>query len=112
MATCFRETVAISAFSFGAVVIYLAWSFNLCIKIPFMKRFYFLLLSAFFSVMAFAQDAGTTKVDVNLDTDNNAAGFPWLWVVGGIVFVLLLVALLSGGRGTDRVIHKKTIVKE
>jgi hypothetical protein len=77
-----------------------------------MKRFYFLLLSAFFSVMAFAQDGGTTKVDVNLDGNNNAAGFPWLWVVGGVVFVLLLVALLSGGRGTDRVVHKKTIVKE
>jgi hypothetical protein len=77
-----------------------------------MKRIYFLLLTAFVSVMAVAQDGGTTKVDVNLDTNGNAAGFPWLWVVGGIVFVLLLVALLSGGRGSDKVIERKTIVKE
>lgn len=76
-----------------------------------MKRIYFLILSAFASFMAVAQEATTTNVDVNLKGDN-AAAFPWLWVIGGIVFVLLLVALLSGGRGTDRVIHKKTIVKE
>ena len=78
-----------------------------------MKRIYFLILSAFFSVIAMAQDGGvsTTNVDVDLKGDG-AAGFPWLWVVGGIVFVLLLVALLSGGRGRDRVVHKKTIVKE
>ena len=78
-----------------------------------MKRIYFLMFSALVSIMALAQDGGTTKVDVNLDANNNsAAGFPWLWVIGGVVFVLLLVALLSGGRGTDRVVHKKTIIKE
>ena len=76
-----------------------------------MKRIYFLVLSAFVSAMALAQEGGTTNVDVNLKGDG-AAGFPWLWVIGGLVFVILLVALLSGGRGTDRVIHKKTIVKE
>lgn len=79
-----------------------------------MKRIYLLILSAFVSAMVFAQEGGgTTNVDVNLKTDGDGvAGFPWLWVIGGIVFVLLLVALLSGGRGTDRVVHKKTIVKE
>jgi len=77
-----------------------------------MKRIYFLILSAFISAMAMAQDGGTTNVDVNLKGDGGVAAFPWLWVIGGIVFVLLLVALLSGGRGTDRVVHKKTIIKE
>ena len=76
-----------------------------------MKRLYFLILSAFVSAMAMAQQATTTNADVNLKGDG-AAGFPWLWVIGGIVFVLLLVALLSGGRGTDRVVHKKTIIRE
>jgi hypothetical protein len=81
-------------------------------KLPFMKRIYFLILAAFVSVMALAQEGGTTNIDVNLKGDGGAAGFPWLWVIGGIVFVLLLVALLSGGRGTDRVVHKETIIKE
>jgi Ca2+-binding RTX toxin-like protein len=78
-----------------------------------MKRIYFFILFAFVSAMAIAQEgAGTTNVDVNLKTDSAAGGFPWLWVVGGIVFVLLLVALLSGGRGSDRIVEKKTIVRE
>jgi hypothetical protein len=77
-----------------------------------MKRIYFLILFAFVSAMAIAQDGGTTNVDVNLKSDGDAAGFPWLWVVGGVVFILLLVALLSGGRGSDRIVEKKTIVKE
>ena len=75
-----------------------------------MKRIYFLVLAAFFNAIAFAQDGGTTNVDVNLK--GNGAGFPWLWVIGGLVFVILLVALLIGSRGTDRIIHKKTIIKE
>lgn len=77
-----------------------------------MKRIYFLIMAAFVSAFAIAQDGGTTNVDVNLKTDGGAAGFPWLWVVGGVVFILLLVVLLSGGRGSDRIVEKKTIVKE
>jgi hypothetical protein len=77
-----------------------------------MKRIYLSVLSALFSVIAFAQETSTTDVNVNLKGDSGAAGFPWLWVIGGIVFLILLVALLSGGRGTDRVVHKKTIIKE
>ena len=78
-----------------------------------MKRFYFLLLSAFFSVMAMAQagDGADIKVDVT-ETDRAAGGFPWLWVIGAIVFIVLLVALLGGRGGTDRVVEKKTIIRE
>lgn len=77
-----------------------------------MKRIYFLILAAFVSAVAMAQEGGTTKVDVNLKGDGDAAGFPWLWVVGGVVFVLLLVALLSGRGGSDRIVEKRTVVKE
>ena len=77
-----------------------------------MKRIYLSVLSALLSVMALAQEATTTDVNVNLKDDTGAAGFPWLWVIGGLVFLILLVALLSGGRGSDRVVHKRTIVKE
>ena len=78
-----------------------------------MKRIYFLVLFAFFSVWAMAQEGGTTNIDVNLKSDTDAGGFPWLWVVGGLVFLILLVALLNSGKGgTDRVIEKKTIVRD
>jgi len=77
-----------------------------------MKRIYFLLLSAFVSVMAMAQNGGA---DVNVDvtkSSGNGGGFPWLWVVGGIVFIVLLIALLGGRGGTDRVVEKKTVIRE
>ena len=47
------------------------------------------------SIYAFAQDK---KIDVTIDTksDSGSGVFnqPWVWIVGGAVFLLLLVALL------------------
>ncbi|HEU4904181.1 MAG TPA: hypothetical protein VFT06_15350 [Flavisolibacter sp.] len=78
-----------------------------------MKRIYFLLLSAFMSVMAFAQNGGAdVNVDITKSGSNSASGFPWLWVIGGIVFIVLLVALLGNRGGTDRVVEKKTIIRD
>ena len=52
------------------------------------------LLLSFYS---FAQDK---KIDVSIDTKpdngNNFFMQPWVWIVGGAVFLLLLVALLRG----------------
>lgn len=79
-----------------------------------MKRISFLLFSAFMSLMAMAQDGGG-GADVNVDITKSGDGggsFPWLWVVGAIVFIILLVALLGGRGGTDRVVEKKTIIRD
>jgi len=54
--------------------------------------FTFLLLSMY----SFAQE--TKKVDIDINTkgnDNNFFMQPWVWVVGGAVFILLLIALLK-----------------
>lgn len=59
-----------------------------------MKRVSFLVLSSLCSMLALAQDA---KLDVNINK-SGSSNFPWIWIVGGAVFVLLLVALLSGRR--------------
>ena len=51
-----------------------------------------LLLSCY----SFAQDK---KIDVSIDTKSDNDNFlmqPWVWIVGGAVFILLLVALLRG----------------
>jgi len=47
---------------------------------------------------AFAQD--TKKIDVTIGTKSSDGfvGSPWMWVVGGAVFILLLVALLRSGK--------------
>ena len=50
------------------------------------------LMTMFFSVAAFAQDGGL-DIDVNIGKKEWYQQ-PWAWVIGGAVFVLILVALL------------------
>lgn len=58
------------------------------------------------SVAAQAQD-DTKKIEVDINTKgagDSAGSFfmqPWVWIVGGAVFILLLVALLRGNRRSD-----------
>lgn len=62
------------------------------------KKAFFAITMMFMSVLAFAQDK---KVDIDISTksDNeNVFMQPWVWVVGGAVFILLLVALIRGGK--------------
>ena len=43
------------------------------------------------------------KVDVNISTDKGGNWYaqPWVWIVGGAVFLLLLVALMRGNSNKD-----------
>jgi hypothetical protein len=61
-----------------------------------MKKFYLCFLTVLIGAISFAQDA---KLDVNVNTDKGSNWYasPWVWVVGGAVFILLLVALTRGG---------------
>ena len=55
-----------------------------------------LALMLLFALKLFAQDK---QVDVNIDV-NKGAWYtqPWAWIVGGAIFILLLVALLRSGK--------------
>lgn len=57
----------------------------------------------------------TKSVDVNVETENWYAA-PWVWIVGAALFILLLVALLSGGSrrsaSSDRVTVTKTVERD
>ncbi len=54
------------------------------------------LVSCLVSLLSFAQDKGL-DVDINVKKDNEWYQQPWTWIVGGAIFVLLLVALLRSG---------------
>jgi len=54
------------------------------------------LLSSFLSVVLFAQEKGI-DVDINVKKEQAWYQNPIVWVIGGAVFILLLVALLRGG---------------
>ena len=56
----------------------------------------FLLMMTMFSLLSFAQDKGV-DVDINVKKDSTWYSQPWVWIIGGAVFILLLVALLRGG---------------
>ena len=65
-----------------------------------MKKACLAVLSVIMSALAFAQEGGA-KIDVDVNTQDAWYAAPWVWVVGAAIFILLLVALLRGGRRTD-----------
>jgi len=52
------------------------------------------------SFLSFAQDKG---VDVNLNVKKEGEWYQqaWVWILGGAIFILLLVAILRGGGKKD-----------
>ena len=66
-----------------------------------LKRILSLLTLAFLQVVVFAQEKST---DINVNVNKGGGGWytqPWVWIVGGAIFILLLVALLRGGGNKD-----------
>jgi hypothetical protein len=61
------------------------------------------LATFLFTLYSVAQD-GDKKVDVNINTKSDSGSFftqPWVWIVGGAVFLLLLVALLRNNNSKN-----------
>jgi hypothetical protein len=56
----------------------------------------FLFVFTMGSVISFAQDKGL-DVDINVKKESDWYQQPWVWIVGGAVFILLLAAILRGG---------------
>jgi hypothetical protein len=80
-----------------------------------MKKAYLTIMTVLVSALIFAQDK-TTEVNVDLNKNNGNSTWyssPWVWVVGAAVFIILLVALTSGGRGrsTNSTGEKVTVTK-
>lgn len=78
-----------------------------------MKALYVTLLSMLASVYLFAQEK-SAEIDVDINKGEGGGNWyasPWVWIVGAAVFILLLVALTSGGSRdrSDRVVIKKTV---
>ncbi len=76
-----------------------------------MKRILFMLLFAFTSAVVFAQNGGGgADLDVNITKSGGGSNIPWLWIVGGIVLLILIVALARGGG--SRSTHRTTVIKD
>ena len=67
------------------------------------SRIFLLMLGFCVSLLAWAQEK-SAEVDVNINKGGGGGNWyaqPWVWVVGGALFILLLVALLRGGGRKD-----------
>lgn len=67
----------------------------------FFSRFLAILTLCSMQTIVWAQDK---TVDVNINSDKGGGQWytnPWVWVIGGAVFILLLVALLRSNSNKD-----------
>jgi len=93
------------------------------------KTYMLLVMFCLVQTILWAQDNGgggsnsgggssTTEVNISADTGGAWYASPWVWVIGAAVFILLLVALTSGGRSrddgarTDKVTVTKTVRRD
>lgn len=70
-------------------------------KLSKLGRAISLVVFSFLSTLiAFAQDEAT-NLEINITTEDGGAFYTqvWFWIIVGLVFILLLVALLRGGGG-------------
>jgi hypothetical protein len=72
-----------------------------------------------FQLALIAQEETTTtsstkKVDIEVNNNENWYAAPWVWIVGAAIFILLLVALIGGGRSRsgDRVSVTRTVERD
>lgn len=59
-----------------------------------LARFTALVVMLLSTAVVFAQDEKKVDVNINAKSDNGFFNNPIVWVIGGAVFILLLVALM------------------
>ncbi len=69
-------------------------------------------LTAFFTQQfLFAQDSTVSTTTHSVTKTTQFVIEPWMWIVGGVVVLLILIGLFSGGRSKNEVV-KTTVIKE
>ena len=77
-----------------------------------------LMFTVMNTVIAMAQDEGGVAVNksttqtTTTTTTQDWYTQPWVWIVGGLVFILLLIALVRGGSGSRTDVHRTTIRRD
>lgn len=79
------------------------------------RQLMMVFLLSFMQLALWAQDSTSSSVSVHKETTTttttNWYTQPWVWVVGGAVFILILIALLRGNSSsTDREVSRSTTV--
>jgi hypothetical protein len=65
-----------------------------------------------YAVIAFSQDSGSVSSSTTTHTETTSVAIqPWMWIVGGAVLLIILVALLSGRNRGGVSVTKTTTVE-
>ena len=80
------------------------------------RSFILLVMALFFQALAMAQDSTVQTTQTNTtSTETTWHIAPWMWIVGAVVVLLILVGLLRGKSTTttaDRVTVTKTVERD
>jgi hypothetical protein len=80
------------------------------------RQLLMVFLFSFMQLALWAQDSSSSSVTVHKETTTTTTNWyaqPWVWIVGGAVFILILIALLRGNSSsTDREVSRTTVVKD
>ena len=77
-----------------------------------MKGVAWSLLALILPLINFAQDK-KIEIDINKKDSSQWYTQPWVWIVGGAVFILILIALLRGNSSSsDREVSRTTVIKD
>lgn len=78
-----------------------------------------LFVFALLQMPLFAQEGNTGNNTATTTTETSTSTTttywytePWVWVVGGAVLLLIIVALVRSGGSTDREVHRTTVIKD
>lgn len=82
-----------------------------------LKYAFMLFLATVANAIAWAQDSTVTATSQTTTTTETWYTEPWVWVVGGAVLILIIVALTRGNKGdstgrTDKVTVTKSTSSE
>ena len=74
-------------------------------------KFFLAIFFTFMQVVLWAQESNQTVTQKTTETTTTQwYTSPWLWVAGGAVFIIILIALLRGNSSTSET--RTTVIKD
>jgi hypothetical protein len=88
---------------------------KLNLQTSYMKRIGMLFTLALVNMMAFAQDSTggtmTTTTATSTTTEHTWYTQPWAWIVGGAIFIIIIIALVRGNSSNTSTSDRTTVTK-
>lgn len=86
------------------------------ISLSIAYKFFLTFLFTAMQTVLFAQDSTSTSRSTSVTTETTTTNEwytePWVWVVGGAVLIIILVALLRGNSSKDKEVTRTTVIKD